>query len=348
MTPSPGRVLVTGATGFLGGWCVIELRRRGHPVRATVRDAGDTERVRAHLRALLPQAHLDPATLDTLEFVTADLTAEGGWDEAVRECVGVLHVASPFPGRPPRDPDDLLRPARDGTIRVLAAADRAGVRRVVVTSSTSAIAYRSGDGPHDEAQWTDVSHPLGRRAYVRSKTLAERAAWQTAANLRTELTVICPGTMLGPPTTPRLSYSVTPVALMLNGAMPRLPNVGFPVVDVRDIAALHVTALTEPVAAGQRYAAVAGFRWLADIAAVLREGLGDHAEKVPTKTMPDPAVRALSLVQPSLRQILPDLGREQHFDTTKARRDLDWQPRPLDETILDCAHGVLTMRQDRP
>jgi dihydroflavonol-4-reductase len=336
MTARRGPVLVTGATGFLAGWCVIELLRRGHPVRATVRELRAAADVRAALGTLAPDAHID-----AVQFVAADLTEDRGWDEAMRGCVGALHVASPFPRRQPRDPNELIRPARDGTVRVLTAADQASVPRVVVTSSTAAIAYHDRhNGPLDETRWTDEGHPLGRRPYARSKILAERAAWEIAAGLKTELTVICPGTLLGPPTGPRLSYSVTPIEMMLTGKMTRLPRVGFPFVDVRDVAALHVTALREPAAAGQRYVAVAEFRWLADIAAVLRRGLGAEAAEVPTKPMPDPAVRALALIRPSLRQVAAELGREQHFTTTKARSELGWQPRPIEDTILDCARGV--------
>lgn len=337
MTEPKGRVLVTGVTGFLAGWCVIELLHRGYSVRASLRDMSRAAGVRDALQRLATDADLE-----AVEFVEADLTSDRGWASAVQDCSDVLHVASPFPATPPRDPDDLILPARDGTARVLTAAAAASVRRVVVTSSTAAIAY--GHHPNtvlDETQWTDVTHPLGRRAYPRSKTLAERTAWQMAADLPVELAVICPGTMLGPPTSPRLSYSVSPIELMLTGKMPRLPHLGFPLVDVRDVAALHATALTEPAAAGQRYIAVADFQWLTEVAAVLRTGLGPQASRVSGKTLPTSLARILAIVQPALRQIAAELGREQRFTTAKAHRDLNWKPRPLEDTILDCARGVL-------
>jgi dihydroflavonol-4-reductase len=340
------QVLVTGGSGFLGGWCIVELLRRGYRVRTTVRNLEREPEVRG---MLAPE--VDPG--ERLSFVAADLMSDAGWDDAVAGCDYVLHVASPFPPAQPKDPDELIVPARDGTLRVLRAGLEAGVRRVVVTSSTAAItgaADTAGPGPLTEEHWTDPDAP-GRTPYVRSKAIAERAAWDlaTSSDAVDRLTTVCPGAILGPVLGRHLSYSLEAVVRLLKGT-PGVPRLGFTFVDVRDVANLHVRAMTAPEAAGERFIGTGPFAWLAEIAAILRERLGPAAAKVPKRQVPNVAVRAMGLFDPSIRSIAGDLGRKVTFSAEKARGRLGWAPRPLADSVVDCAeslieHGLVPARR---
>jgi dihydroflavonol-4-reductase len=329
-------VLVTGGSGFLGAWCLVQLQRCGFRLRTTLRDLSREREVRALLGRQEPDGH-------RLAVCQADLSGDRGWDEAVAGCDYVLHVASPFPPATPRDANELIRPARDGTLRVLRSALAAGVRRVVVMSSSAAAAYPSSAEPMPltEDSWTDISHPLAR-PYVRSKTLAEQAAWtfmaEHAATAR--LTVVAPGTMLGPVLGRDLSYSVTLIQRILSGSMTGLPRLGFSFVDVRDVADLHMTAMTATQAAGERFLATGPFLWCADVARILREQLGAEAAKVPTRELPNLVVRAGALFDPSLRQLTAELGRRSAFSADKARTLLNWTPRPVEDTIADCTRSL--------
>jgi dihydroflavonol-4-reductase len=295
--------------------------------------------MRAMLLARLGREH-------PLEVVRADLGGDEGWTAAAEGCGFVLDVASPFPAVPPADPDELIRPAREGTLRVLRAALDAGVERVVVTSS-SAAAYDPGHrgGPVTERQWTDPQDPRVR-AYVRSKTLAERAAWKFMrdAGAQQQLAVVVPGMLLGPVLGEHLSYSVQAVDRMLRGAMPGLPRLGFAITDVRDVAALHVLAMTVPGAAGERFLSTGQFLWFAEIAAILRRRLGEAAAKVPTRQLPSVLVRAAAVFDPSARQLVPELGRRTDFSAEHAKTLLGWSPRPAEDAIVDCARSLLARR----
>jgi dihydroflavonol-4-reductase len=268
-------VLVTGGSGFLGGWCVIELLRRGYSVRTTVRDLAKEPHVRAAV-----ESEVDAG--DRLTVLAADLMSDAGWPDAVAGCDYVLHVASPFPPKQPKDPDELIVPAREGTLRVLRAALDAGVKRVVVTSSVAAIRLTNGAEPRplDERDWTDPDSP-GLTPYVRSKTIAERAAWDLVRERGEEdrLAVVNPGGIIGPVLNDDLSYSLEMVQRLLNGA-PGVPRLGFTLVDVRDVADLEIRAMTAPEAGGERFIAADQFLWMSDVGAVLRERMGDRAKKV--------------------------------------------------------------------
>jgi len=329
-------VLVTGGSGFLGGWCVAELLRRGYRVRTTVRDLAREEGVRAGLAA---EVDAD----ERLSFVAADLSEDGGWAEAASGCDYVLHIASPFPPRQPKDPDELIVPAREGTLRALRAALDAGAERVVVTSSVAAVRNRPGrrPGPLTEEDWTDPGN-LSLTPYTRSKTIAERAAWSLAEErgATERLAVVNPGAILGPLLGEGRSYSLEMVARLLGG-VPGTPRLGFSIVDVRDVAALHVDAMTAPEAAGERFIAIARFLWMAEVAAVLRERLGEDAAKVPKRTVPNIAVRAMALFDPSVRSIVGDLGKKVEMSSEKARTRLGWTTRPVEETIVDCARSLI-------
>jgi nucleoside-diphosphate-sugar epimerase len=329
-------VLVTGGTGFVAGWCIVELLRRGHAVRTTVRSLPHAPAVRAAIASAAGSS-------ERLTFVAADLTRDEGWDAAVAGCEFVLHVASPLGGDAPRDPDALVAPARDGTLRVLRAATKAGVQRVVMTSAAAAARPPLGsDRISDETVWADAGDPRFD-AYRRSKVLAERAAWAFVAGSAgpTTLTTILPGAVFGPVLTKEKLGSVQIIQRLLDGRPAGIPRLGFTVVDVRDLAELHVRAMTSPEAAGQRFLAAGDFVWMSEIAAALRAKLGDRAGQVPTRDLPDFVVRLLSLFVPQLRMLTPDLGRRNPLTSEKARRVLGFSPRPATTTVVDCAESLL-------
>jgi dihydroflavonol-4-reductase len=330
-------VLVTGGSGFLGGWCLVELLRAGYRVRTTVRESSRESDVRATLASRVDAG-------ERLSVLVADLARDQGWKEATDGCDYVLHVASPFPPKQPKDPDDLIVPAREGTLRVLRASLEAGVRRVVVTSSTAAV-RNSGVAPTTrpltEDDWTDPANPR-LTPYVRSKTIAERAAWDLVreAGQPTRLAVVNPSAILGPALNADLSYSLQLIERLLNG-MPGVPRLGFNFVDVRDVADLQLRAMTAPEAAGERFLATTKFLWTAEVAAILRERLGAGAAKVPTRTVPNLLVRGMARFDPGLRSVVGDLGQRVDYSNEKARTRLGWSPRPIEETIVDCARSLM-------
>lgn len=336
MSPS-ATVLVTGGSGFIGGWCVIKLLEQGYSVRTTVRSLSREKAVRALLGTVVDAQH-------RLSFCAAELTDDAGWDAAASGCRYVLHVASPVVLSEPRNPDDLVRPARDGTQRVVRAAIKAGVERIVVTSSVAAASPR-GDvatSVSDETVWTDLADATVS-AYARSKTLAERAAWDLmqASGGTTTLATVNPSVVLGPVLSGDFSQSVELVERLLSGRVPAIPRLGFNIVDVRDVADLHVRVMTAPEAAGQRFIAAGGFAWMADIAPLLRARLGAAAGQVPTRNAPDFLVRLFALFNPDLRTVVPRLGIRREFTSAKAHKMLGWTPRPLEDTVLDCARSLI-------
>ena len=334
-------VLVSGGSGFLGGWCVVELLRRGYRVRTTVRNLRKEPELRARVAT-----QVDPG--DRLGVHAADLLRDEGWAAAAAGCDFVLHVASPFPPEQPKDPDELIVPAREGTLRVLGAALDAGAGRVVLTSSVAAVrgGVERSPAPLTEANWTDGENPA-LEPYTRSKALAERAAWDLVAE-RGEvgrLAAVNPGAILGPVLGEERSFSLQMVERLLHG-MPGLPRIGFSVVDVRDVADLHIRAMTAPEAGGERYIAVAEFQWMADVAAVLRERLGADAAKVPARRIPDFLVRAMGVLDPSVRSVARQLGQRVDVSSAKARAELGWSPRPVADTVADCARTLIDERVD--
>ena len=333
-------VLVTGGSGFLGTWCIVELLRNGHRVRTTLRSLAREPEVRA---AVAKEVDAD----DRLSFHTADLLEDAGWGEAVAGCDYVLHVASPFPPAQPKDPDELIVPARDGTLRVLRASLAAGVQRVVLTSSVAAVrggSHTDPGRPYTEDDWTD-GNDTRFTPYTRSKAIAERAAWDFVHDSAQaeRLSVINPSAIIGPVLSPDRSYSLQAIERLLDG-MPGVPRLGFSFVDVRDVAQLELMAMISPAAAGERFIAAGPFLWLGQVAAILRERLGPEARKVPKRGVPDLLVRAMAVFDPGARSVVGDLGHEVAYSSQKARDLLDWMPRPIEDSIVDCAHSLIDQR----
>ncbi|TCC38660.1 NAD-dependent epimerase/dehydratase family protein [Kribbella speibonae] len=326
-------VLVTGGTGYVGGWAIAGLLERGFDVRTTVRSLGRADAVRAAVGAD-----------ERLSFAVADLLRDDGWDAAMEGVDYVLHVASPLGDENAREADALIVPARDGALRVLRAATRAGVRRVVMTSAANAASPASyaEDGVTDEALWTVDDPKLP--AYRRSKTLAEKAVWDFMATYDgpTELTTVLPGAVLGPILSADNVGTTRIVQRMLAGRMPGTPRIGLEVVDVRDLVDLHVRAMLAPEAAGERFLGTGEFVWMREIAAALKDALGAQAAKVPTRELPNFVVRLASITDPSLRALTISLGRRNRHTTAKAERVLGWKARPAAQTVVECAESLIS------
>ncbi|KUN29562.1 epimerase [Streptomyces antibioticus] len=337
---STDTVLVTGGSGFLGGRVIAQALGEGYKVRTTVRNLSREAQVRRDLEAM--GAHAG----DRLTFVEADLTADGGWAQAVADCRYVLHIASPFPGGEPDHEDDLIVPAREGTLRVLRAARDAGVERVVATSSFAAVGYGrpATERPFTENDWTDPDSDLP--AYIRSKALAERAAWDFVEREGNglQLATVAPVGIFGPVVGSDHSSSIDMIIGLFSGAMPGTPRLYFAVVDVRDAADLHLEAMTDPRAAGERFIAAAGDAVsLHRIALAIRDRLGDAASAVPTTELPDETVRKAAEANPALRGVLSNLGKVRHVSNDKARTVLDWNPRSSDEAVVATAESLLEL-----
>ncbi len=320
-------VLVTGGSGYIAGFLIRQLVAAGWTVHTTVRSLARE----AALRQLL-------AVDDTrMKVFAADLMHDAGWAEATAGCSHVAHLASPLPVGVPKHADELIVPARDGALRALRAARDAGVRRFVMTSSVAAIAYGRGRGVHHftEADWTPDD----------SKAIAERAArdWVAREGGGIEFCSINPSVVLGPVWSRDYSASVVIVKKLLQGALPALPDIGFGVVDVRDVAELHQRALLAPNMAGERFIASGPFMTLREIAAVLKRELGEDARRVPTRGVPDALVRLAALFNPLARAVVSELGAVRHQDASHAKAVLGWVPRPVNESIVDAARSLLAL-----
>ena len=331
---SKGTILVTGASGYIAGFVIKQLLADGWTVRGTVRSLAKADALRTTLGVKAAD----------LALFAADLTADAGWDAAVAGCRYVQHIASPLPIGAPKSDDELIIPARDGTLRVLRAAHAAGVERVVMTSSTAAICYgmTTSRQTFTEADWSDLSSP-DTYAYVKSKTIAERAArdWMAANGAGMEFVTINPGMVYGPVMGSDFSGSLTPLTRLLDGALPGCPRLGFPIVDIRDITSAHVAAMTPPGLDGERFLCAGQFLWMRDMADILKSRLGDRAKRVPARNIPDWVVRLIARFDPAVRMVLPELGRERICDASHARDKLGWVPRPAEETLVDAARSLI-------
>lgn len=337
-------VLVTGGSGFVGVHCILALLKGGYRVRTTVRSLDRDHEVRAMLER--GGATLTGKPGKALEFRVADLLSDAGWTDAVAGCDYVLHVASPFPATDPKDDDELIRPAREGALRVLKASRDAGVKRVVLTSSFAAVGYGTEvlEREYTEEDWTDPTADVS--AYVKSKTLAERAAWDFIGREggSLELSVVNPVGILGPALGSDLSTSVQLILRMMNGAVPGLPKVSFGLVDVRDVADLHLLAMTSPKAKGERFLAVSDeVPTVPDVAEILRSRLGNAARKVPKRILPDWTVRVAAVFDPSLREISRRLGNHRHVSNAKAKSLLGWSPRANEVLVVDTAKSLIEL-----
>jgi nucleoside-diphosphate-sugar epimerase len=333
-------VLVTGGSGFVGSYCILQLLAAGHAARTTLRDL----RREADVRAMLKEGGAEPG--NRLSFMAADLEKDDGWRGAVAGCEYVLHVASPLPSELPRNEDELIAPAREGALRVLRASRDAGVKRVVLTSSFAAIGYgqKPQQTPFNETNWTDPTSDV--TAYTKSKTLTERAVWDFMAKEggSLELSVVNPVTVFGPVLGPNYSTSIFVVQRLMDGGIPGCPRVWFGIVDVRDVADLHIRAMTHPAARGERFLGAAGdFMSMLEIAKVLKSRMGASAKKVPTWELPNWLVRLGAFRDPAVRLILPELGKVKNGTSEKAKRTLGWTPRSREEAIIATAESLVRL-----
>ena len=329
-----GTVLVTGGSGYIAGFLIRQLVGEGWTVHTTIRDLSRESEVRARLSV----------DNDRLYFFAADLTSDAGWAEAMAGCSHVAHVASPFPPTAVKHADELIVPAREGTLRALRFARDAGVMRFVQTSSSAAIAYGHphGQTTFTEADWSDPTSP-DTSPYAQSKTIAERAArdWMATQGGAMEFASINPSLVVGPVMDADVSTSIEAIEKMLSGALPGCPDLGFGVVDVRDLADLHVRVLTAPGMAGERFIASGRFFKLIEIARLFKARLGPQARKVPMLILPDFLVRLAALWDPLVRMVVSELGRTRNMDASHAKAVLGWATRSEEESLIDCARSLI-------
>ena len=338
--PANTTVLVTGSSGFIGSHCVRELLARGYRVRGTMRSLEREPRLRAAL-----SKHVDTSRF---ELVEANLMEDAGWPEAMKGCRFVLHVASPVPSKPPKHEDELIVPARDGTLRVLRAAAKAGVERVVLTSSIAAVAEGHPRDPtrvFTEEDWSNLEGEVS--AYDKSKTLAERAAWDFVRNLPIdrpmELSVINPGLVLGPLLEADYSVSVEAIRKLMRKEYPGVPRLGWPTVDVRDVADAHIAAMTAPEAAGKRFCCCVDFVWMKEMAEILNRNFGSEGYTLPTRTLPSFAVRLAGLFDKVTAVVVPRLGLELRVSNERIKRVLGWRPRGTEEQIVSTGRSSIDL-----
>jgi dihydroflavonol-4-reductase len=331
-------VLVTGGSGFVGSHAILQLLAAGHRVRTTVRSLSRESGVREMLKDGGAEGG------DSLAFFAADLERDEGWAESIAGCDYVLHVASPFPRGTPKNEDELIIPAREGTLRVLRTARDAGVKRVVMTSSFAAVGYghQDYDRVFNEADWTNLE---GRdvQPYIKSKVLAERAAWDFMAKEggTLELSVVNPVGIFGPVLGPDYSSSIALIKGLMDG-MPAVPRMYFGIVDVRDLVDLHLRAMTAPAAKGERFIAVGSKTFsLLDVAKILKQRLGPRAAKVPNRQLPDWVVRISAMFNTIAKSIVPNLGVVRRSTSEKAQRILGWTSRPTEQTLVDTAESLI-------
>jgi nucleoside-diphosphate-sugar epimerase len=339
MADANGTVLVTGGSGYIGSWTVIGLLQQGYRVKTTVRNLARE----AEVRAAIGKA-VDPG--DRLSFHAADLTADTGWDEAAAGCDYVIHVASPLGIGAQADPNTLIVPAREGARRAITAAIKAGAKRVVMTSSVAAASVSSRskakDSCTDEKVWTDLADG-SHDAYTQSKTLAEQDAWALikAEGGSTTLATVLPALVIGPVLSGDFSDSVQVVERLLTGRLPGLPRIGFNLVDVRDVADLHIRAMTDPAAAGERFIAAGKWAWMPDMADTLRARLGAAAPKVPSRRIPDFVLHIAGLFDKEIAWVAPSVGKVRDHTSAKAQKLLGWKPRPSEDSLIECARSLL-------
>ena len=330
----PGTVLVTGGTGYIATFIIKQLLDEGWTVHTTVRDL----KREADVRKRFPDAG------ERLEFFQADLTSDDGWAAAMADCTRVIHVASPIMAQTPEHEDELIVPARDGALRALKFAKEAGVKRFIQTSSMAAIAYGVENGTHefDEGDWTDINHP-DAYAYVKSKAISEKASrdWIHDKGGEMEYCSVNPGMVLGPVTDADFSASVLAIQQLMDGSIPMAPSIYYPLVDVRDVADLHVRALNADKIDNDRFMAAGPTLSFMDMSNILHERLGDKAKKVPKRAMPNWMVNLLALFNAEVRGIKSEIGKIRLAKGTHSQDKLGWTMRPVEDTIVDTANSLI-------
>jgi nucleoside-diphosphate-sugar epimerase len=334
-----GQVLVTGATGFIAGHCIAQLLQAGYAVRGTIRSGTDSTDLQRVFEPFMQ-------TSSRLELVTADLTKDEGWREAVEGCRWVIHVASPVPAGLPKDEREVLEPALNGTLRILRVAAIAGVRRTVLTSSLGAIISGHSDYSRvlDESDWSDVQGNI--TLYAKSKTLAERAAWDIVSDLtgerRMELAVISPGVVFGPLLAgQKTSTSVNIIRKMMSGKYLGSPRYKMAIVDARDVASAHLSAMVAPQAAGKRYCCLAGVLWARQVAETLARQYANDGYRIRVRQLPDWQVRLAALFDEQSRYVIGRLGRDFEVSNQRLTQELGWQPRSPEEAIIATAESLI-------
>lgn len=329
-----GTAFVSGGSGYIAGFLIRQLIDNGWTVHTSVRSLAREGEVRGWLNV----------DNDKLKFFQADLGSDEGWAAAMNGCTHVAHVASPFPLDVPKDADELVVPAREGALRAVRFAKAAGVKRFVLTSSMAAIAYGHGKGVrmYNERDWTNLDDP-GVMPYPRSKTVAERAArdWAREHGEGMEFASVNPAGVFGPLISDDLSTSIELIKQLLEGKVPMCPDIGFGIVDVRDVADLHYRALTAPGLKDERFVCSGPFLKMIDAAQILRANLGDKARNVPTKKMPDWLLKIFAIFRPELKQLVNELGNVRGGDSSHAEERLGWTMRSPEEAIMATANSLI-------
>lgn len=333
-------VLVTGGSGFIAVHCILQLLEAGYQVRTTVRSLDREPEVREMLRVGGVEAG------EQLSFMALDLTADTNWNAALTGCTYVLHVASPTPLKGYKHEDEMIIPAREGVLRVLRAARDAGVKRVVLTSAFGAIGFGHPQqaAPFKETDWTVLDKKTP--AYQKSKTIAERAAWDFIAKegSKLELAVINPVAVLGPVLGPDFSHSIQIIKRLMQESTQGSPKINSSFVDVRDVADLHLKAMSDPAANGERFLATAGESiWLVAIAEILKRRMGKAAAHIKVRELPDWLLRIVALRDPAVKAIIPMLGKLMNTTNEKAVHLLGWKPRSTEEAVVATAESLVRL-----
>ena len=335
--PTSTKILVTGANGFIGLHTVLHFLKLGYNICATVRTQEQGEKVR--------QTLAKHTNTNQLEFVSADLTRDEGWDQAAAGCDFVLHLASPFPTDAPKDENELIVPAREGTLRVLRAAQKGGVRRVVLVSSMAAVTggHERENRVFNESDWTDT-HKTDY-AYAKSKTLAEQAAWEFIRGAENqngmELVSVNPSNVFGPVLNNRHHTSTEWFGTLLRREIPGLTRTQLNLVDVRDVVEMIEKSVVTPEAAGKRFLANGASISLQEFALILDRNFASRGYRVPTRVLPDWLVRFFAIFVPKTKPVVDTLGWNYSISTEQARSVLGWQPRPYEGTVLVMAESMM-------
>ncbi len=333
-------ILVTGATGFVGKWVVIQLLQAGYRVRGTIRSLGKADEVRAGVATQTGEE-----ALSRLEFARADLLDDAGWSEAMAGVNAVMHVATAIRGDEPKDQSLVIRPALEGTERVLRFANAAGIKRFILTSSIATVGYglgqTTGRRVYTEKDFTNLDRMRWKWAYCVGKTKAEQLAWSFAKQHGMQLTTIHPGAIIGPPVDQDASISIGLVSGLLKGSVPAMPSNGFSIIDVRDVAALHVAALQKPETIGERYLATSEYTPFPKVADILREAYPDR--NITIKRVPDWLIKLIASFGGPARQIINDIGNEKIFDGAKGEALLGRKFIGARESILTTAEAAIRL-----